>query len=175
MKQFKILLIVSILASSSPGLTENRNKSPVLGQTISKQELDANAARDIFPDGTGLPPGKGTVSEGKEIYQIYCSSCHGLGGRGGTAEALAGGEGTLSDKYPDKTIGLYWPFATTLFDVIRRSMPLNNPASLKNDEVYAVTAYLLSINEVLGEIEQLSSKSLMAVKMPNENGFISEF
>ncbi len=169
------LTLILILHNSSLIRADNLDKGPNLGQTIESRILDANAARDIFPDGEGMPSGEGTVSEGEVIYQNLCLSCHGPKGRGASAEALAGGEGTLSDEYPDQTIGLYWPYATTLLDVIRRSMPLNNPASLSNDDVYSVSAYLLSLNGVLGDLKVLNQDNFASIKMPNKDGFISKY
>ncbi|MGH8726722.1 MAG: c-type cytochrome [Burkholderiales bacterium] len=126
----------------------------------------------IFPDGKGLPEGRGTALEGKVIYDAKCASCHGEGGRGATAEELAGGKHALNSETPDKTIGLYWPYATTLFDFTRRSMPMNAPGSLTNDHLYAVTAYLLFANNIISERDEMNAKTLPRVKMPNRDGFI---
>jgi S-disulfanyl-L-cysteine oxidoreductase SoxD len=106
------------------------------------------------------------------VYAEKCASCHGEGGRGATAEELAGGTNQLNSKTPDKTIGLYWPYATTLFDLTRRSMPMNAPGSLTNDELYAVTAYLLFANGIIGERDEMNANTLPKVKMPNRDGFV---
>ena len=128
-----------------------------------------------MPDGAGLPKGSGTPQEGRAVYEKHCASCHGPDGRGGTADPLAGATMALTSEYPEKTIGTYWPYATTLFDMTRRSMPMNVPGTLSNDEVYAVTAYLLYLNKIIGEKDQMNAKTLSHVKMPNRAGFINVY
>ncbi|CAI8735955.1 c-type cytochrome [Methylocaldum szegediense] len=158
-----VLFAVSAACSAAP-------EGPKLGRPASPEEI---AAQDInvFPDGTGLPPGKGTAHEGKALYDAKCASCHGPKGIGGSAEELAGG-GSLTGPHPDKNIGTYWPYATTLFDFVRRSMPLDAPRSLTDDQVYAVTAYLLYINGIIDERTEMNAASLPRVEMPNRRGFI---
>lgn len=131
--------------------------------------------RDVFPDGAGLPPGQGSAREGEVVYRAQCIGCHGPEGRGGSAEELAGAEHSLIDDPPDKTIGTYWPYATTLFDFTRRSMPLSNPGALTDDQVYAVTAYLLYLNRIIGPYDEMNARSLPAVVMPNRDGFIDNY
>ena len=146
-------------------------QAPRLGKPVTPQV----AARDelnVFPDGRGLPPGRGTGIEGAALFQQKCAFCHGEGGRGGAAEELVGGTAPLNSKSPDKTIGLYWPFATTLFDFTRRAMPMNAPGSLSADEVYALTAYLLAAEKVIGERDEMNAVTLPKVRMPNRNGFV---
>lgn len=145
-------------------------EGPKLGRPATAEEI---AAQDIniFPDGTGLPPGQGTVAEGKAIYERRCAACHGPKGAGGSAEELAGGSPPTSP-HPDRTIGAYWPYATTVFDYVRRAMPFDAPRSLGDSQVYAVTAYLLHLNGLVGEQAALDAQSLPAVKMPNRDGFI---
>jgi S-disulfanyl-L-cysteine oxidoreductase SoxD len=126
----------------------------------------------IYPNGTGLPPGRGTVAQGRELYAQRCAVCHGKDGIGASAEELGQGTGALTSASPDKTIGLYWPYATTLFDFIRRAMPMNAPQSLTDDEVYALTAYLLRLNGIDWGSDVLTSHTLPSVKMPNREGFI---
>ena len=106
---------------------------------------------DVSPDGRNLPPGRGTVARGKQVYESQCTACHGAKGEGAIGDRLAGGNGTLDTPKPVKTVGSYWPFATTLFDYIRRAMPLNAPQSLSNDDVYAVAGYVLYLNGLLPE------------------------
>lgn len=127
---------------------------------------------DVLPDGDGLPPGSGTVMQGKQVYQANCLACHGADLKG-TAPwpALIGGQGSLATAKPLKTVGSYWPYATTLYDYIRRAMPFQAPQSLSNDEVYSVTAYILHMNGILDEDATLDAKSLPQVKMPNRDGF----
>ena len=129
---------------------------------------------DVAPDGAGLPAGRGSVSEGKRIYAQKCAACHGSDGQGGPMDRLAGGQGSLASPKPVKTIGSYWPYATTLFDYVRRAMPFNAPQTLSNNEVYAVTAYLLELNGILPADATLDAATLAAVRMPNRDGFVPD-
>ena len=149
-------------------------RSPSLGVPLTSEEL---AAWDISipPSGAGLPAGSGSVRAGAVVYEQKCAACHGVKGAGKPADALAGGQGTLASKTPLRTVGSYWPHATTLFDYVRRAMPLTNPLSLTNDEVYAVSAYVLYLNGIVTEDAQLDAKSLPQVKMPNRDGFIDDW
>jgi cytochrome c len=144
---------------------------PNLGREVKPEEI---AAWDISipPDGSGLPSGSGTAIEGGAVYQAKCASCHGVKGIEGLADPLVGGIGTLASKKPVKTVGSYWPYATTLFDYIRRAMPFNAPQSLSNDEVYALSAYLLFLNGIIGPDMRMEAKTLPQVKMPNRDGFV---
>ncbi len=145
-------------------------EGPRLGKPLSGAD---SAAMDInvFPDGHGLPAGKGTATDGKTIYDTQCATCHGPKGSGGSAGELAGGS-ALDGPHPDQTIGNYWPYATTVFDFVRRSMPLNAPRSLSDDQIYAVTAYLLQINGLIGETTEMNAKTLPEVRLPNREGFL---
>ncbi len=129
---------------------------------------------DIGRDGSNLPPGSGSVSHGREVFEQQCASCHGDKGEGGVGDRLVGGQGTLATSKPIRTIGSYWPYATTLFDYVRRAMPQNAPQSLSNDDVYAVSAYLLYLNGLLGADAKLDAKSLAAIKMPNRDRFVGD-
>jgi cytochrome c len=144
---------------------------PRLGRPIAAEEA-ARWDSSVFPDGRGLPPGRGTATEGAPLFAQKCAACHGPGGRGATAEELAGGTEALTSKSPDKTIGLYWPYPTTIFDFTRRAMPMFAPGSLSADEVYALTAYLLFANGLIGERDEMNSSSLPKVRMPNRDGFV---
>jgi cytochrome c len=145
--------------------------SPHLGKPASAKDIAAwNLS--VYPDGAGLPAGSGTSAQGAPLFQQKCAACHGQQGLGGTADELAGGHEPLDSESPDKNIGTYWPYATTVFDFIRRAMPMNAPGSLSNDEVYAITAYLLQRNGIIGETDEMNAKTLAAVKMPNREGFI---
>jgi len=148
-------------------------QAPNLGKPLTPAEI---AAWDInvLPDGTGLPPGSGTPAQGTLIYAAKCASCHGEKGKGGVNAALAGGE-PIKDMDSVKTIANFWPVATTLFDYIRRAMPWRQPRSLSNDEVYALTAYIFSINKLIGENETMNAQTLPKVRMPNRDGFIIRF
>jgi cytochrome c len=127
----------------------------------------------VSTDGRGLPPGSGSVSAGAAMYSKYCQSCHGEKGAGKPQDQLTGGLGSLATAKPIKTPASYWPSATTLFDYIRRAMPITAPQSLTSDEVYAVTAYVLSIDGIVPADAVLDAKSLPKVKMPNRDGFVS--
>ena len=161
----------SLLASAAFAGAAADALVPKLGQPLSKEEA-ARWDLSVFPDGRGLPAGRGTAVEGAALFAEKCAVCHGPGGRGASAEELAGGTSPLNSKSPDKTIGLYWPYATTIFDFTRRAMPMFAPASLSADEVYAITAYLLFVNGVIAEREEMNAGTLPKVHMPNRNGFI---
>lgn len=126
----------------------------------------------IPPDGRGLPPGSGTAKQGAAVYAAKCVACHGERGVGKPADALVGGIGTLASAAPLKTVGSYWPYATTLFDYVRRAMPYDRPMSLSSDEVYAVSAYILSLNGIIPEDATIDAGTLPKVNMPNRNGFV---
>jgi cytochrome c len=129
---------------------------------------------DVRPDGVGLPPGRGSVRAGERVYETHCTSCHGAFGESNVFHELAGGAGTLASDQPLRTVGSFWPFAPTLFDYIYRAMPFERPKSLNADEVYAVTAYLLHLNDLLPFDAELDQQSLPRVVMPNRMGFIWE-
>jgi len=128
---------------------------------------------DVRPDGKGLPEGSGTAARGKEIYRENCEVCHGPSGQGGIKDRLVGGQGTLASEKPLKTVGSYWPYATTLFDYIRRAMPYTAPGSLSSDDAYAVVAYILNLNGLLDNAK-LDKESLPRIKMPNRDGFVPD-
>ena len=130
------------------------------------------------PDGRGLPPGSGSVLEGKSVYQQQCASCHGENLQGGTGDRLIGGRGSLANadpkKPPVKTVESYWPYATTLFDYVKRSMPLTAPDSLTDDQVYALTAYILEQAKIVPEDAIMNAQALPKVVMPNHDGFVPD-
>jgi mono/diheme cytochrome c family protein len=129
---------------------------------------------DIRPDGKGLPAGEGNATEGKEIYQQKCAACHGATGTEGPNDRLVTGDTTKAGSRRIKAIGNYWPYATTVFDYIRRAMPFNQPGSLTDQEVYSLTAYLLNANGLLGANAKLNAKSLPKIKMPSRDLFIPD-
>jgi cytochrome c len=129
---------------------------------------------EVRPDGTGLPEGAGTAARGKQVYEENCEACHGLNGQGGPKDRLVGGRGSLASDKPMKTVGSFWPYATTLFDYIRRAMPYPAPGSLGPDDTYAVTAYILDLNGLLPDDGRLDRESLPKITMPNRNGFIPD-
>jgi len=145
-----------------------------LGQPIDPAEI---AAWDIsiLPDGTGLPPGGGTAFQGARIYAQKCVACHGENGKGGISAALVGGGPITGISGAQKTIANFWPYATTVFDFIRRAMPWQQPRTLTNDEVYALTAYILAQNKLIRENDSMNAETLPKVRMPNRDGFIIRF
>ena len=146
-------------------------EGPDLGTVAAPEEVAAWNI-DIGPDGAGLPPGSGTAADGAALYALQCLGCHGEEGDGGLNDVLAGGHGTLDGPAPLKTIGSFWPYATTLFDYIRRAMPYLQPQSLSDDDVYALTAYLLYLNGIVGREEALNAHTLASISMPNRGNFI---
>ena len=165
------LLAVSLAVTSSVGASAA--DSPRLGKPISPADI-APWDITIMPDGAGLPPGSGTPAQGAPIFQQKCSACHGENGKGGVAAAVTAGPSRASLD-GGKTIANFWPYATTIFDFVRRAMPYNAPHSLKDDEVYALTAYLLSLNKIIGDNEVMNAQTLPKVKMPNRDNFIIRF
>lgn len=165
MRKFIFLAAVS---ATTVGLSQ---ELPGLGEPVDDETL---AAIDytILPNGDGLPEGSGTAIQGAAVYQQNCLACHGERGSGGINDALAGGHGSLTSPRPQKTVGSFWPHATTVFDYVRRAMPLQAPGTLSNDEIYAVTAYILYLNGIVDENEQMNAESLPLVKMPNRDGFV---
>ncbi len=145
--------------------------SPTLGTPVSDDEL-AEVDFTIMPDGSGLPDGSGNAVTGAEVYGQYCLACHGEGGTGGINDVLVGGHGSLITEQPVKTIGSYWPYATTLFDYIRRAMPYQLPGVLSDNEIYSLTAYLLYLNSILDEDVELTAETLPGVEMPNRENFV---
>ncbi|HUI96226.1 MAG TPA: cytochrome c [Xanthobacteraceae bacterium] len=148
-------------------------ESPHLGRPISQADV-AGWDINILPDGRNLPPGRGTAAAGAKIYAEKCALCHGENGRGGHAVRLIGGPAKASLD-GGKTIANYWPYATTLFDFIRRAMPFTQPRSLTDDEVYALVAYLLAENKLIGATDEMNAASLPQVRMPNRDNFVPQF
>ena len=173
----KIVRLITILALTLTGINSVAGEvaaGPKLGQPASEEQI-ARWQVSVMPDGTGLPEGRGDAIEGKAIYLDKCQSCHGPNGEGDSADQLANARMQLTDEWPEKTIGSYWPYATTLYDFNRRSMPMQAPGSLSNDEAYAVTAYLLYLNGIISDSQILNAKSLLKVRMPNRDGFIDVY
>src|SRR5947199_2492008 len=163
----KTLLAAAALAlfTAGTGLAE----TPGLGKQVSEADL-ALWDISIGPDGKGLPAGSGTASQGAAIYAQKCEICHGKGGYGGKNAALA----SPPDKR-ERTMATYVPHATTIFDFTRRAMPWPQPKSLTNDEVYALTAYILALNKIIGENDVMNKDTLAKVQMPNRDAFVSRY
>lgn len=185
------VLCAGILAclGASAGMMAAAQKAPVIRQPSAvaatkhlgigreaKPEEIAGWDIDIRPDGQGLPPGKGTVKQGEAIYMQQCAACHGeFGESAGRWPILAGGANTLASHDPVKSIGSFWPYASTVMDYIRRSMPFGNAQSLSNDELYAVTAYVLYLNDIVtDENFELNPKTFKSIKLPNEPNFYDD-
>jgi len=166
------MVIGWILAQGIQAEAASRNLPATLGlgRMATHEEIEKWDS-DISPDGERLPPGQGTVSEGAQVYARTCAYCHGPTGVEGPQNRLVGGQGSLGTNHPVKTVGSYWPFATTLFDYIRRAMPLTAPQSLSSNEVYALVAWILYRNHIVEETAVMGPQTLPAVTMPNRNGF----
>src|ERR1700720_1393248 len=144
-----------------------------IGRTATPAEI-AGWNIDIDRDGDNLPSGSGRVSHGHEVFDQQCAACHGAKGEGGLGDQLVGGQGTLATSKPIRTVGSYWPYAPPLFDYIRRAMPQNAPGSLSNEDVYAVSAYILHLNGLLPADAVLDAKTTTAIKMPNRKMFVDD-
>jgi S-disulfanyl-L-cysteine oxidoreductase SoxD len=161
---------VFVLACATPAQAQ----SPYgIGRAATPAEI-AGWNIDIDRYGNNLPPGVGSVGRGSEVFDQQCAACHGARGEGGIGEQLVGGQGTLTTANPIRTVGSYWPYAPTLFDYIRRAMPQNAPQSLSNEDVYAVSAYILYLNGLLPAEATLDARTLSAIKMPNRNMFVGD-
>ena len=143
--------------------------TPATAEQIKAQDIT------VLPDGTGLPNGHGTPAEGEKVFQQKCAACHGANGEGNqVGPALVGGVGSLASSKPMKTVGSYWPYATTVWDYIHRAMPQNSPGSLSADEIYAVTAFVLNRNEIIARDAVMNKETLPKVRMPNRDGFVPD-
>lgn len=168
MSVLKHHVFCAVMVVAAPALAQ----APQFGEPIAAADI-APWDISIGPDGIGLPSGRGTARQGEAVYASKCQTCHGDKGVGGPNDVLAGGIGSLAPgKVPVKTVGSYWPYATTLIDYVRRAMPFPESKSLTNDELYAVSAYILNLNGIVGADDVLDANSLPEVKMPNRDGFI---
>jgi mono/diheme cytochrome c family protein len=170
-------VVIGILAgalAACASLQPAPGKQPAFGAAVSAEEI-ARWDISIPPSGAGLPKGGGSARQGLQVYEQKCMACHGAKGVGKPADVLAGGVGSLASKTPQRTVGSYWPHATTLFDYVRRAMPIANPLSLSDNEVYAVSAYVLFLNGIVGEDAVMNAQTLPQVKMPNRDGFLSDW
>jgi cytochrome c len=167
-------LIFLLLLFIAPAQAQNTPRQYNIGEAATPAEI-AGWDIDVRPDGQGTPPGHGSVKEGEQIYMDKCSGCHGeFGESAGRWPALAQGKGTLATSDPVKTVGSYFPYVSVVFDYIRRAMPFGDAESLTNDELYAVTAYVLNLNDIVDDKFVLSKDTWNQVKMPNRNGFYDD-
>jgi mono/diheme cytochrome c family protein len=169
---FRFEVMIAVLAAFAFSQT-SQGQTYGLGKAATAREI-AGWDIDVSPDGRGLPAGSGNAARGKPLYEQHCAACHGAKGEGKPADRLVGGRGTLNANAPVMTVGSYWPYATTVYDYINRSMPFHAPQSLKPEEVYAITAYLLFLNGIIGENDVMDAKSLPRVQMPNSKGFVPD-
>jgi cytochrome c len=171
-KSLSVVAAVVVLVAASTGLAEPRKYG--IGREATPQEI-AGWDIDVRPDGQGLPPGKGAAKDGEEIYMTRCAACHGEFGEGaGRWPHIAGGMGSLASDDPSKTVGSYFPYLSSLFDYVRHAMPFGDSQSLTNDELYAVVAYVLYLNDIVEESFVLSKETWSKVKMPNAGGFYED-
>jgi len=177
----RVMVLIAALAACRAQRTAEQPRHYGLGRAATEQDIAARDV-DVGPDGAGLPPGSGTAAQGEVLFTQKCASCHGPHGEGvaPTNLRLIGRDPRAenfrfaSDPSLPRSIGNYWPYATTIFDYVRRAMPVNAPGSLSNDEVYALTAYLLAANEVIPTTTTLDATSLKAVKMPYVGRFVPD-
>ena len=183
-RKYAMLVAAALAALAAPGFARAQGYPSKFdfGASASAQDIAAVAIA-IAPDGKGLPAGKGDYAAGKKVYETACGACHGADLQGvaglpnmpaGAALRLIGGRGTLTTKNPVMTVESYWPYATTLFDYVRRAMPFQAPGSLTADEIYAVSAYILAEGNVIDKAAVLDAQTLPRVQMPNRDGFIPD-
>lgn len=184
----RLLVLAALCGSAAAFAISQTSAQQIAAREASKSSTKLGLGRPALPDeikawdtdvradGKGLPVGKGTVKQGDEIFQAQCAACHGEFGQGvGRWPVLAGGLGSLKADRPDKTIGSFWPDLSTVFDYIKRTMPYGNAQSLSNDDVYALTAYLLSMNDIVkDENFELNEKNFTSIKMPNAAAFYDD-
>jgi cytochrome c len=144
-----------------------------VGRTPTQDEIRALGIA-VAPDGKGLPEGSGTADEGRNLFAARCAKCHGEKGDGDVGPALVGGIGSLATAKPRKTVGSFWPYATSVWDYVNRAMPFNQPGALTHSQVYSAVAYILFLNGIVGEHETLNAKTLPKIRMPNRDGFVPD-
>jgi S-disulfanyl-L-cysteine oxidoreductase SoxD len=168
------LALAFLLAVAAPALAQNKPRNYGIGHAATPAEI-AGWDIDVRPDGAGAPPGHGSVKEGEKVYLDKCAACHGeFGESAGRWPQLAQGKGTLASHDPVKTVGSYFPYLSSVFDYVRRAMPFGDAQSLSNDELYAVMAYVLNLNDIVDDKFVLSKETWTQVKMPNQAGFFDD-
>ena len=170
---FTIILGAGILWASGAADGQERTHGYGLGRPATDQEVRAWNI-DVGPTGEGLPAGQGTAKQGAALFAARCAACHGPTGQEGPMDRLVGGAGTLASQHPIKTIGSYWPYATTLYDYVHRAMPFPAPQSLSPDEIYSVVAWLLYKIGIIAEDVVVDARSLPGISMPNRRGFLPD-
>jgi len=169
------LVLAAALCTAMVSAERTFAQSPTfgLGRRATPEDIAA-VDIDVEPDGHGLPAGSGTAAQGKAIYAARCVTCHGATGKEGPQDVLVGGRDTLKTPKPLKTVGSYWPYATTVWDYVHRAMPFDHPGMLTPNDVYAATAYVLFLNGIVGENDVIDQTTLPKVKMPNRDGFVGD-
>lgn len=167
----KLSILSFALLSAFAAAQAPAEGGPDLGEPVQQSEIEA-LDFSVLPNGDGLPAGSGNAIRGATVYQQNCLACHGEDGQDGINDRLVGGTGSLLSDAPVRTVGSFWPYATTLFDYIRRAMPYQTPASLSDGDVYSVAAYILYLNGVIGEQDELTAETLPAVRMPNRDSVV---
>ncbi len=168
-----VVVLGAILLVVGSELAAAQTQGTGLGRQVTPTEV-ARWGPIIGPDGDGLPAGRSTPAEGRAVYDRRCAACHGPTGQEGPDAPLAGGQGSLATEQARKTVGSYWPVATTLWDYVNRAMPFNQPGSLSAEEVYAAVAYVLYLNDLIGEDDPVDAETLPRIEMPNRNGFVAD-
>jgi len=163
------LLCATVACSDEPEF--GAELMPALGEPLSAAQI-AELDYFVMPGGDGLPDGEGSATLGEVVYRSNCLACHGDAGEDGINDRLAGGHTTLKSERPVKTVGSFWPYATTILDYVRRAMPYQTPGALSNDELYSVTAYLLYINDVIDKDAVINQQNLPEIRMPNRDNFV---
>jgi cytochrome c len=172
-KRWQVASIIALVVAAGASPVTAQLPTYGVGRPPTPEEVRAWELT-IPADGQGLPPGRGTVAAGQTVFAERCAACHGETGEDANFSRLVGGHGTLATDKPIQTIGSFWQYATTLWSYIRRAQPFDNPGSLTPDQVYAVTAYLLHRNGIIGEQDVLDAQTLPLVKMPNRDGFVPD-
>jgi cytochrome c len=178
LRSAKLALSAALLvALAAPAVAQAKKETPRnygIGHVATPEQI-AGWDIDVRPDGQGAPPGRGSVKDGEQVYMDKCAACHGeFGESAGRWPQLAQGKGTLATHDPVKTVGSYFPYLSSVFDYIRRAMPFGDAQSLTNDELYAVVAYVLNLNDIVDDKFVLSKETWGKVKMPNEGGFFDD-
>ncbi|MEM7002572.1 MAG: cytochrome c [Pseudomonadota bacterium] len=166
---FGLLLALMGVSSWASETDFPTDAKPALGKPVAGMSIT------VFPDGAGLPAGQGSVAAGADLYQQHCLACHGPDGRQGINDALAGGQVAPHALPQSRTVGSYWPHATSLFDYVRRAMPYRQPGSLTDPEVYALVAYILHLNDLVAADTTLDAAQLRAIELPNRLRFFSTY
>jgi cytochrome c len=164
---------VSVIVLATAASVSAQSSQYGVGRPPTPEEI-RELGSAIGPDGAGLPPGKGTVAEGQKLFVEQCARCHKPDGTGEVGPRLVGGQGTLRTPRPLKTVGSFWPYATTLWDYINRAMPFDRPGLLQPSEVYAAVAYVLNLNGIIDQSHVMDATSLPKVRMPNRDGFVPD-